>query len=96
MLAWSKPGKTEEIYSEDNVIRAKITQSGRVSDGTKRFRFSEGLDGQAFGSVTRADLEEAKEDAEEGVYLRAKVLIPRLVDYVQEYEQCRRRRNAKR
>jgi len=89
MLAWSKPGKTGGIYVEDDEIRANITQAGRVSDGTKRFRFSEGLDGHVFYSVPREDLEEAKEDAEEGIYLRAKVLIPRLAAYVKEYELCR-------
>jgi hypothetical protein len=89
MLAWSSPGNTGMIYVVDDLIRATITQSGRMSDGTKRFRFSSAIDGDAYQSVPQADLEEAKEDAEEGVYLRAKALIPRLTEYVVEYEQRR-------
>jgi hypothetical protein len=86
MLAWSDPGKTGSVYVVEDEILAIIDQSGRKSDGTKRFRFQEAIDGHAFMSVARPSLDMAKDDAEEGVYLRAKVLVPRLTKYIKEYE----------
>lgn len=43
--------------------------------------------------VAREDLELALDDAEEAVYLRAKVLLPRLAKYIKDYERAKKEKS---
>ena len=84
MLSWSDPGKTGGVFvlSGPGGLTANIEQSGRRTDGSKRYTAKEALDGYVFIPVAERDLEVAKDNAELAIYLRAKELVPLLEKYM--------------
>ncbi len=97
MFAWSdaqdamypRAGRTGSIYTLDGIegIRATIDQRGRRADSTKRYFPVRAVDAEFLLCTEYRTLDEAKDSAEQAVYLRALVLVPRLLGYMKEYEK---------
>jgi len=86
MLPWGEAGRTGGICVTGDEISASVTQRGRRDDGTKRFVADTAIDARWLHTSPRETLEEAKDDTELAVYRRAKVLLPRLAKYIEDYE----------